>query len=109
MKKIVLLTMLILMVIPIGRAQKSNSTSKTPEIVVFTVNMDCQNCVEKITKQLTFEKGVRDLYVNLENQVVAVKFRPDKTNKAHLQKVLEKMEYEVSERQSKEGLPENWK
>lgn len=109
MKKIVLLTMLILMVIPISRAQKNNSTSKTPEIVVFTVNMDCHNCVEKITKQLTFEKGVRDLYVNLENQVVAVKFRPDKTNKAHLKKVLEKMEYEVTERQSKDGLPENWK
>jgi copper chaperone CopZ len=108
MKKVLLLLTLTLLALPVTLAQKSEKPSKTPETVVFNVNMDCQHCVDKVTKQLTFEKGVKDLYVNLENQVVAIKFRPDKTSRETLKKSIEKLDYVVSENKEPKGLPEGW-
>lgn len=107
MKKVIAFVTLVFIIHQFTIAQAK--PGKTPEKVIFSVNMDCHACVEKISKQLTFEKGVRDLYINLENQIVAIRYRPDKTSKAHLKKTLEKMKYEVSERLEKDGLPDSWK
>lgn len=109
MKKVISIILFTMFILPLTRAQENDKSSKATEKVVFTVNMDCNSCVEKITKQLTFEKGVKDLYVNLENQIVAVKYRPDKTSKDLLKKAIEKLEYVVKEKENKEGLPDEWK
>jgi periplasmic mercuric ion binding protein len=109
MKKLFLFMILAAMGLHIMQAQKSGKPTKSVETVIFTVNMDCQDCVNKLTKQLAFEKGVKDLYLNLNDQVVAIKYRADKTTKELLKKSIEKLEYQVAERQSREGLPEGWK
>ena len=49
--------------------QKQIVEKKTAE-VTFNVNMHCENCKAKIEKNISWEKGVKDLSVNLENKTV---------------------------------------
>ena len=65
--------------------------------MVFSVNMDCQGCVDGITKELSFTKGVKDLDISLENKTVKIDFRADKTAPTTLKKAIEKLGYEVKE------------
>jgi len=91
-------------------AQKAQKVAKTPktETVVFSVKMDCESCLNKIKKQLAYEKGVKDLYLSLADDIVAIKFTPAKTDKEKLMAVIKKLEFEVTEIQSKESLPDKW-
>ncbi|MCL2073594.1 MAG: cation transporter [Marinilabiliaceae bacterium] len=112
--KLNLLIVVSLFIVTTMSAQNVEKQAKQPkqaktEIVVFSVSLDCQNCVNKVTKEISFEKGVKDLYVSLEDGIVAVKFQPTKTDKEKLKEALIKLEYEVSELQSREKLPDKWK
>ena len=70
---------------------------KKVETVVFNVGMDCQGCVNKIEKNLPFEKGVKDLKVDLENKKVTLVYKTKSTNKEKLKKAIEKLKFEVTE------------
>lgn len=65
--------------------------------VTFSVSMHCGNCVKKITENISFEKGVKDLEVSLEDRTVRVKYDASKTDSATLAKAIEKLGYEVRE------------
>jgi len=69
---------------------------KTVE-VVYKVEMDCQSCVNKVTKNMPFEKGVKNLDVDFEAQTVTIKYRTDKTNKENLVNAFEKLEFKAVE------------
>lgn len=56
------------------------------EVVVFDVDIHCQNCINKIEKNIAFEKGVKDLVCNLDKKQVTVVFDPEKTSVERLQK-----------------------
>lgn len=74
-------------------AQKAGKNEK----VTYCVSIDCQGCIDKITKELAFEKGVRDLQFSLEKKTVTVVYRADKpvdTDKWAEQ--IRKLGYEVS-------------
>ena len=61
------------------------------------MNMHCEKCVAKITENISFEKGVKDLEVSLEDRTVRVKYDASKTDSATLAKAIEKLGYEVRE------------
>jgi len=64
------------------------------EIVELLVpEMHCQNCQKKIEKNIAFEKGVTDLKVDLENKVVTVTYRIDKTTVEKLISAFKKIGY----------------
>jgi len=65
--------------------------------VTYKVEMDCQSCVNKVTKNIPFEKGVKDLNVDFEAQTVTIKYRDDKTNKENLVKAFEKLDFKAVE------------
>jgi copper chaperone CopZ len=70
---------------------------KKIETVVFNVEMDCQGCAKKITKSMPFEKGVKDLKVDFENQKVTLVYKTKATTKEALKKAIEKMKFKVTE------------
>ena len=76
-----------------GLAKKKKKKLAT---VVFDVEIDCGNCKEKIEKNITFEKGVKEFEVSLENKTVQVKYRPDKTNEENLRQAIEKLGYKTT-------------
>ena len=48
--------------------------------VTFSVHLHCANCVKKVQENISFEKGVKDLHVCLEDQIVSVKYDAAKTS-----------------------------
>lgn len=77
--------------------QKRGRKSKVElKEVTWTVNLHCENCVEKVNENLAFEKGVKDLKVSLEEGTVYIKFDPSKTSEETLAAAMKKLGYEVS-------------
>lgn len=75
----------------VAQAQK-----KAVKTVTFNVGMHCQNCVKKVKENISFEKGVKALEVNLEKKTVTITYDPAKTNEATLKKAVEKLGYTCS-------------
>jgi len=76
-----------------GAPKKANEAE-----VTFTTNMDCHNCQKKIESKLPFEKGVKDLKVNLEKNEIWILYQTDKTDKKKLAEAIEKIGYEAKEK-----------
>jgi len=55
------------------------------QVVVFDVDLHCQGCINKIEKNIAFEKGVKDLVCDLNTRQVTVTFDPTKTSVEQLQ------------------------
>ncbi len=97
---IILLSAFLLLALPL-EAKKRNKT----ETASYNVSIDCQHCVDVITKELAFVKGVRDLDFSLEKTRVDVTYRPDKVSKETIAEKMRALGYEVetSEAQSREA------
>lgn len=72
--------------------QKELKEKKTAE-VTFNVNMHCESCQAKIERIIPFEKGVKDLKVDLAHKTVKVIYDPRKTNEEKLKKAFENLDY----------------
>lgn len=66
------------------------------EKVVLNVSMHCEACQKKIEKNIAFEKGVKDLQVNLEKKQVTITFDDAKTNVDNLIAGFKKIGYIAS-------------
>ena len=75
-----------------GTSKKSNEAE-----VTFSVNIDCPNCQKKVEAKLPFEKGVKDMKVDLEKHEVWVLYQTDKTDKEKLIAAIKKIGYEATE------------
>jgi len=74
-------------------AQKKSDTNRLK--VIFEVSMDCKKCVEKIEKNISFEKGVKKLSVSLEKKQVEIVYDARKTDIGKLQAALVALDFEV--------------
>lgn len=64
--------------------------------VTFSVHLHCANCVKKVQENISFEKGVKDLHVCMEDQIVYIKYDAVKTSEETLKAAIEKLGYKVS-------------
>lgn len=60
-------------------AQTKKEKKPTKETVVFSVPMDCEGCRTKVIGYMSYEKGVKDISANLEQQTVTIVYNPQKT------------------------------
>lgn len=67
----------------------------------YEVALHCKNCVNKVNENISFEKGVKDLQISLEDQNVVVVYNSDKTDAAKLKSAIEKLGYKVVLKQDK--------
>lgn len=74
-----------------------NKSDKKEVEVLFSVPIDCANCQKKLEAKLPYEKGVKDLKIDLEKQTIWFLYSPDKTNKETLVKALDKLGYPAKE------------
>ena len=89
---IIVISALLLLAIPV-EAQKKSKTETTS----YSVSIDCQHCVDVITKELAFIKGVRNLEFSIEEKTVDVTYRTDKVSKATIAEKMRDLGYEVEE------------
>ncbi len=101
--KNLLLTLLMSVVFVLGATntyadnKKDNKDKKT---VVIKADIHCKSCKAKLEKNIPFEKGVRDLKVDMKAKTITVTYRADKNNKANLIKAIEKCGVKVLEGRS---------
>ena len=103
MKRILIALFAAALLAPAMPAQAGASTiasvlapaKKKTETVTFKTSIHCQKCVKKVMDNIAFEKGVKDLKVNLEEKLVTVTFDPSKTSAEALAKALVKLGYEA--------------
>ena len=77
------------------QAQKSKKAKAEIKEVNFHVHLHCANCVKKVQDNIAFEKGVKDLHVCMESQVIALKYDAAKTNEETLKNAIIKLGVEV--------------
>ena len=97
MKHILILIAAIVTAFSTASAARTNGAKDTKGLatVVFSTNLHCENCKKKIESNIAFEKGVKDIKVDVEAKTVTVIYRPDKTNSENLQKAIAKWGYIV--------------
>jgi len=94
MKRIFLLLICVIGAITVVSAQSTKKNEK--ETVTFLVtNMDCENCVKKVEKNIAFEKGVTDLKCDLKTKTVKVTFQPEKTTEKKLLDAFKKIKMDA--------------
>lgn len=75
---------------------------KTPKgeikTVVFETKLHCKNCVNKVKENISFEKGVKDLKVDLEAQTITIKYDSSKTSEEKLAAAIRKLGYPATVR-----------
>ena len=59
--------------------------------VVLACNIHCQGCIDKIMKNIAFEKGVKDIVCDLPSKTVTVTYDANKTDVAALLSAFEKI------------------
>ena len=55
------------------------------------MHLHCAGCVKKVQENLAYEKGVKDLHVCMESQVIALKYDASKTNEETLKNAIIKL------------------
>ncbi len=63
---------------------------------VFDVSMTCENCKLKIEKNIAFEHGVLDMYVNLKKKTVSILYDTTKTSSSILIDSFKDLGYEAT-------------
>ena len=76
-------------------------------IVTTTPQMHCENCENKIKKNIRFEKGVKLIETSIENQTVTITYDADKTSVEKLLKGFEKFGYTAQEKKKGEKVKKN--
>ena len=66
-------------------------------VVTTQPQMHCENCEKKIKGNLRFEKGVKQIETNIEQQRVTITYDADKTTPALLIKSFGKFGYKATE------------
>ena len=61
--------------------------------VVFATSIHCANCGKKVQENIAFEKGVKDLKVDVPSKTVTVVFNDSKTDTLKLKKAINKLGY----------------
>ena len=95
MKQAIIIIMTALMAFSVSLSAGPKKKAELKE-VTFSVHLHCENCVNKVKENISFEKGVKDLKVSLEDQTVFVKYDAAKTSEQTLKASIEKLGYPVA-------------
>ncbi len=92
MKKIILMCLMALVSFGYAEAQKpQKSNKKVTTTTVFMTDIDCAGCAKKVNDTIPYEKGVKDVKVDVDAKTVTVTFDPAKTNNETLVKAFGKV------------------
>ena len=101
MKKIVLMCLVALFGIGIANAQEPKNAVKKSVTVEFVADIDCAGCAKKVTHTIPYEKGVKDVQVDVATKTVTVTYDPAKTNNEALVKAFSKIKIKAEAKTEK--------
>lgn len=62
------------MVAGVATAAPKAKSEKKISTVVFTTDLDCHHCAQKVLNTIPYEKGIKDVQVDVPTKTVTVKF-----------------------------------
>ena len=99
MKKIIALFAVLAMVA--GVAVAAPKSEKKIATVVFTTDLDCHHCAQKVMNSIPYEKGIKDVVVDVPTKTVTVKFDAAKNSTEALTKAFESIKVKVVKAEEK--------
>ena len=63
--------------------------------VVFASTIHCDTCGKKVEENISFEKGVKDLKVEVPEKRITIVFNPAKTDTLKLKNAIRKLGYKA--------------
>ena len=91
MRKIIALFAVLAMVAGVAVAAPKAKAEKKIATVVFTTDLDCHHCAEKVMNTIPYEKGVKDVQVDVATKTVTVTYDSTKTTEEALVKAFAKI------------------
>ncbi len=90
--------------VEVAIAKEKKSGKDNTETVVYSLTPApvCQNCVNKIKGNMRFEKGVKDVEVDLKTKSVCITYLPEKTSTEKLVSAFKKIGYTTTPYQAAE-------
>jgi len=81
-----------------GFSQEDKKETKKTDVktVCFKSNLTCHGCVNEVKEAVTYEKGVKDLKVDLNTNLITITYKTNKTDEEKLQKSITKLGYEAN-------------
>lgn len=96
MKKILLVCLVALFSVAVADAQQPQKGKKQTVTTTFVTDIDCEGCAKKVTNTIPYEKGVKDVQVDVPSKTVTVTYDPAKTNEEALVKAFSKIKINAS-------------
>lgn len=96
MKKILLVCLVALFSVAVADAQQPQKGKKQTVTTTFVTDIDCEGCAKKVTNTIPYEKGVKDVQVDVPSKSVTVTYDPAKTNEEALVKAFAKIKIKAS-------------
>ena len=91
MKKIIMLCLLAVMGFGIADAVAQKKSDAQFKTTVFVTDVDCETCAKKIDNSIPFQKGVKDVKVDLPTRTVTVTYDATKTSNEAVVKAFKKI------------------
>lgn len=96
MKKILLMCLVALFSIGVANADEPKKGEKKIVTTEFLTDIDCAGCAKKVTNTIPYERGVKDVQVDVESKTVTVTYDASKTNDETLVKAFSKIKIKAT-------------
>ncbi|MBR1962358.1 MAG: cation transporter [Alistipes sp.] len=101
MKKIMMILAMLAVVAGVATAAPKQKAEKKIATVVFTTDLDCHHCAQKVLNTIPYEKGIKDVQVDVPTKTVTVKFDAAKNSVESLTKAFESIKVKVVKAEAK--------
>lgn len=85
----------------VATAAPKQKAEKKIATVVFTTDLDCHHCAQKVLNTIPYEKGIKDVQVDVPTKTVTVKFDEAKNSVESLTKAFESIKVKVVKAEEK--------
>ena len=96
MKQLMMIFLSLILVSSGFNSAKAGEDNDKYAYVTLKVNMDCGNCAEKVTTQLSYTKGVKDVKADYVKDEVVVKYLKKKCSAKDLIASLAEIDYKAT-------------
>lgn len=74
-------------------ATSQAKTKATIKEVTYVTSLHCDKCAKKISENVSFEKGVKELKIDVDKKTVTIKYDASKTDAEKLAAAIRKLGY----------------
>jgi len=91
MKKIIIVCLMAILGVGVCAAQDKAKAEKKVVTTVFCTDIDCEHCAKKIMNTIPFEKGIKDVKVDVPTKKVTVVYDASKNSDESLVEAFSKI------------------